>query len=42
MQRVMEQALALPWNILRLGGLAFAVIGFWVVYFAQTLPPNSP
>ena len=36
MQRVMEQALALPLNILRLGGLAFAVIGFWVVYFAQT------
>jgi len=36
MQRVMEQALALPWNILRLCGLASAVIGFWVVYFAQT------
>ena len=36
MQRMMAQALALPQNMLRLGGLTFAVIGFWVVYFVQT------
>ncbi len=33
---MMTQALALPQNVLRLGGLAFAVIGFWVVYLVQT------
>ena len=33
---MMEQALALPQNMLRLGGLTFAVVGFWVVYFAQS------
>tara|TARA_Y100001968_G_scaffold320412_1_gene353307 strand:+ start:788 stop:982 length:195 start_codon:yes stop_codon:yes gene_type:complete len=36
MQRIMAQALALPQNILRLGGIAFALIGFWVVYYART------
>ncbi len=32
---MMAQALALSQNMLRMGGLAFAVIGFWVVYFVQ-------
>ena len=35
MQRMMAQALTLPPSTLRLGGLAFAVIGFSIVWFVR-------
>ena len=35
MQRMMAQALTLPPSNLRLGGLAFAVIGFSIVWFVR-------
>ena len=36
MQRMMAQTLALQPNMLRLGGLAVAVVGFWIVYFIRS------
>jgi len=33
---MMSQALELPANLLRLGGLAFAAIGFLVVYLVRS------